>query len=383
MTETAKIEPSPSACSVGHIDPAYVRLREIFDRALASRPGWGGMVAAYVDGTLAVDLWGGPGYSEDSVQFAYSSTKGVASLCLALLIDSGDLQPDAPVARYWPEFAQAGKAHIPVRWLLSHQAGLIAVEGGYTIDEYIDHDALAQRIAAQTPAWEPGRGHGYHALTFGTLVDELVRRIAGISLASFYNAELRDPNDVDFFLGLPASNLPLVTYSQPPDPADDDPAMWPATELAQTALNPGPLFPALTDLERTPQAQLAALPAISGIGSARGLAKLYALCVTGTDVPPRLSPETITAVATTQAQGNDLILPFETSFGLGFQTPNKRLPLAGGASFGHDGFAGSLGLTSPEHRLSLGFFTNEIPIPYGGAHPIALELVNSLIQSLP
>jgi CubicO group peptidase (beta-lactamase class C family) len=329
---------------------------------------------------LVVDLRGGAAYREDRIQFAYSSTKGVAALCLALLIEQGLLDPDSPVADYWPEFAAAGKQDIPVRWLLSHQAGLISVDGGYTLDEYVEHNALAERLAAQAPAWAPGSGHGYHALTWGTLVDELTRRVAKLSLGEFYDAQLREPDGVDFFLGLPAGETDRVTYSVPPDADADDPERWPTAELAQRALQPGPLFPSLTEIEHNRRARSAALPAVSGVGSARGLATLYALCTTGIGGPPKLSAATTEAVATEQVRGPDLVLPFETSFGLGFQTPNARLPLAGIGSFGHDGFAGSLGLASPAHRLAFGFFTNQIPAPYGGADPAATELVNVLVS---
>ena len=187
----------------GSAQDGFQAVRELFEEAVENRPAWSGSLAVYFEGDLVVDLWGGPSYDATSLQFGYSSTKGAASLCLALLIERGQLDPDRAVSAYWPEFAQAGKKDIPVRWFVSHQAGLVSVDGGFTLDEYIEHTALAARLARQRPYWKPGHAHGYHPLTWGTLVDELTRRVTGITLGEFYEAEIRRPHAIDFFLGLP------------------------------------------------------------------------------------------------------------------------------------------------------------------------------------
>jgi CubicO group peptidase (beta-lactamase class C family) len=363
----------------GSVQARLQPVRELFEEAVERRPGWSGSLAVYLEGELVVDLWGGPSYGEKSLQFGYSSTKGAASLCLALLTGRGELDPDRAVSEYWPEFAEAGKKDIPVRWLLSHQAGLVSIDGGFTLDDYIEHTELAGRLARQQPYWKPGQGHGYHPLTWGTLVDELTRRVTGISLGEFYEAEIRRPHTIDFFLGLPDEEQSRVVGSVEQSARADDPHEWPTGGLALLALNADSQFPTLSDLERSPRVRAAALPAVSGVGSARGLAKLYATSVTGCGGPPLLSTRTTTEIGTPQVHGPDLVLPFVTSFGLGFQTPTSRLPLAGAGSFGHDGYAGSLGLCSPRHGLAVGFFTDHVPLPYGGADPLAQELIDAVV----
>jgi CubicO group peptidase (beta-lactamase class C family) len=363
----------------GSVQDRFQIVRELLEQAVETRPGWSGSVAVYLEGDLVVDLWGGPSYDAKSLQFAYSSTKGAASLCLALLVERGELDPDRAVSAYWPEFAEAGKKDIPVRWLLSHQAGLVSVDGGFTLDEYIEHTVLAGRLARQRPHWKPGQGHGYHPLTWGTLVEELTRRVTGTSLGEFFETEIRQPHAIDFFLGLPDKEHSRVVGSVEQSSHADDPHDWPTGSLALLALNADSQFPSLSDLERSPRAWAAALPAVSGVGSARGLAKLYATAITGCGSSPLLSTQTTKAIGTAQVDGPDLVLPFETSFGLGFQTPTSRLPLVGNDSFGHDGYAGSIGLCSPRHGLTLGFFTDHVPLPYGGADPLAEAVVNAVL----
>jgi CubicO group peptidase (beta-lactamase class C family) len=363
----------------GWVQDRFQNVSALFEEAVENRPGWSGSLAVYVEGDLVVDLWGGPSYDEKSLQLSYSSTKGAASLCLARLIDRGDLDPDRAVAAYWPEFAAAGKKDISVRWLLSHQAGLVSVDGGFTLDEYIEHTELAGRLACQRPYWKPGEGHGYHPLTWGTLVDELTRRIMGISLGELYEAEIRRPHAIDFFLGLPDTEQSRVVSSVEQSARADDPHDWPTAGLALLALNTDSTFPTLSHLERSRRVRGAALPAVSGVGSARGLAKLYAAFITGCGGQPLLSMRTTSAIGTPQVHGSDRVLPFVTSFGLGFQTPTSRLPLAGPGSFGHDGYAGSIGLCSPRHGLALGFFTDHVPLPYGGADPLVEELINAVV----
>jgi CubicO group peptidase (beta-lactamase class C family) len=221
--------------------------------------------------------------------------------------------------------------------------------------------------------------HGYHPLTWGTLVDELTRRVAGVSLGELYEIEIRQPQAIDFFLGLPDEEQSRVVGSVEQSARADDPHEWPEGTLALLALNADSQFPTLSDLEHSPRVRAAALPAVSGVGSARGLAKPYATGVTGCGGPPLLSSRTTTQIGTAQVHGTDLVLPFRTSFGLGFQTPTSRLPLAGPGSFGHDGYAGSFGLCSPRHGLAVGFFTDHVPLPFGGADPVGQGLVDAVV----
>jgi len=377
---TSQSQGQRHALAFGSVRPGFEHVRTVFEARLQKTPDWGGAFAAYVNGELVVDLWGGETYAADSLQCGYSSTKGAASLCLALLQEHRELDPNRCVADYWPEFAAAGKRNIPVRWLVSHQAGLAAVEGGFTLDEYIEHTQLAHRLALQAPLWPPGKTHGYHPLTWGTLVDELVRRVTGEPLGAFYEREIRCPNGIEFYLGLPESQDGRVVHSRAQGRADDS-RNSPNPQLLRAALNLDTGFPEPKAMELDRKVRAAALPAVSGIGSARGLARLYATCIDEVGHGPLLSADTTAAVATPQTSGPDWILPFETSFGLGFQTPSTRMPLAGPGSFGHDGFAGSLGFASPNHsRLAIGFFTDHVPKPDGGADAITQDLTRALIS---
>jgi CubicO group peptidase (beta-lactamase class C family) len=360
----------------------FEQVQHAFEQALSTRPGWSGAVAAYLQGDPVVDLWGGPDYAEDSLQYVYSSTKGAAAICLGLLIERGLLDPDASVASYWPEFAAKGKRDLPVRWLLSHQAGLVGVDGGYSLEEYIAHTPVSERLAAQEPYWLPGSGHGYHALTFGTLVDELSLRITGDRIGGFFSAEIAGLLGAEFFIGLPESEDHRVVLGNPL--AEADSRVWPNPELLERTLNIRPGFPELDEMEKLREVRAAALPAVSGICSARGLARLYAACIGEVGGHPRLlGPQTVAKVSAVQVDGPDLILPQRRSFGLGFQLPaDELLPFAGPGSFGHDGRGGSLGYASPRHGLSFGFITNHTPPPFGGADPLTIELTQEILLCL-
>lgn len=163
----------------GSTAPGFEPVAEEFGRLLARERDARGQFCGYLRGERVVDLWAGPDVAADDLQGVYSSTKGVSGICIALLFQRGALDLDAPVSRYWPEFADGGKGDVTVRLALSHQAGIPGVEPQLTLEEVIDHDGAAARLAAQVPHWRPGKAHGYHGLTIGTIMDELVRRVAG------------------------------------------------------------------------------------------------------------------------------------------------------------------------------------------------------------
>jgi CubicO group peptidase (beta-lactamase class C family) len=187
-------------------------VREAFADNFATRGEVGAAVCVYVRGTPVVDLWGGYAnaartqpWDQDTIVSVASTTKGMVALCTHMLGERGLLDLDAPVARYWPEFAQADKVHIPVRWLLSHRAGLPALRQDMAPQSLYDWQAYTNALAAEAPWWTPGTQHGYHALTFGYLVGEVIRRISGTSVGQFFRAEVAEPLGTDFFIGVPAS----------------------------------------------------------------------------------------------------------------------------------------------------------------------------------
>ncbi|MDQ4137584.1 MAG: beta-lactamase family protein, partial [Actinomycetota bacterium] len=194
----------------GVVAPGFERVRERFAEGLEL--GGGAAVAVYVDGEPVVDLWGGIAdrhtgrpWEHDTLGVAFSCTKGVLALVVLRLAEQGRLDLDAPVARYWPEFAQAGKAAIPVRWLLNHRAGLIALDEDLTLDQALDWAHVIRAIERQAPNWEPGTGHHYHTITFGWLVGEVIRRVTG-RMPSEVIRELTRSIAPDFWLGLPAEH---------------------------------------------------------------------------------------------------------------------------------------------------------------------------------
>ena len=347
------------------ITPELRPLRDAFDDLLGARPGWSGALAAYHRGRLVAHLHGGPDYRSDSVQLIWSSSKGVAALAMAGLLDDGRLAPDAPVAEYWPEFAEGGKAGVTVRLLLSHQAGLSSVDGGFGLDDVIEHDSLAKRLAAQVPLWEPGTAHGYHALTFGTLVGELFRRVTGGTVGDWLTHEFPD---LDVWFGLPESVEPrLVPLFTPIGFDPKSPvvhALLTRDTLTRQAYSAD--FGARVGNERRLRA--AEVLSVGGVASAKGLAGLYAACL------DRLSPATLDLIARPHASGHDLILLQDTAYGLGFQVGN--------GTFGHDGLGGSLAFADPAAELTFAFITNHMPVR-GFADECTGPLVEVLRRCLP
>src|ERR1700760_1135655 len=195
--------PEMNSSVEGSTAPGWEPVAEEFGRLLAQERDARGQFCAYLRGQRVVDLWGGEDIAPDDIQGVYSSTKGVSGVCIALLVQRGALDPDAPVSRYWPEFAGGGKGDVTVRVALFHQAGIPGVEPQLTLEEMIDHDVVAARLAAQIPHWRPGRAHGYHGLTIGAIMDELVRRVTGAPIAEFFRKEIGDPRGIDFYISTP------------------------------------------------------------------------------------------------------------------------------------------------------------------------------------
>ena len=213
----------------GTVESGFEGVREAFERNFAEHGEVGAAVSAYKDGHKVVDLWGGvkekggtEPYGEDTLQLVFSTTKGATAACANLLGQRGELDLDAPVAQYWPEFAAEGKGEIPVRWLLCHKAGLPYVDHPLSLREVLAWDPVVDALAHQAPVWEPGSAHGYHAVTYGWLVGEVVRRVTGKSLGTYFAEEIAGPLGLEFWVGLPDEQqdrvAPLVTWSVPKDP---------------------------------------------------------------------------------------------------------------------------------------------------------------------
>jgi len=374
----------------------FAPVREAFAANFARRGEVGAACAALRRGEVVVDLWGGWAqrdagrcWEEDTLQLVFSATKGVTAACLLHLAERGSLDLDAPVARYWPEFAAAGKGAIPVRWVMCHRAGLAAVDGVLTLPEVLAWDPVVRAIAAQRPNWEPGSGHGYHARSYGWILGEVVRRVSGHSLGRYFAAELAAPLGLDFWIGLPAEQEARVATLYPaPPPADAEVRalmerlMGPDTLLGRVISGPSNLF-GYDDMWNRRELHAAELPSSNGIGTARALARLYAALIGEVDGIRLLRPDTVAAARVVRSDGEDLVLRLPTRFGTGFMLPPTLSPAAPPACFGHPGAGGSLALADPDSGIAFAYVMNQMSLVTSG-DPRAtalLEAVYSCLQS--
>jgi CubicO group peptidase (beta-lactamase class C family) len=356
----------------GHCDPRFTAVRQAFAKNFEKRGDVGAAVCVYVEGKPVADLWGGYAnaartrpWDYNTIASVASTTKGMVATCAHMLVERGLLDLDAPVARYWPEFAQAGKATIPVRWLLSHRAGLPAIRRDMPPQSLYDWHAFTRALAETVPWWEPGTRHGYHALTFGHLVGEVIRRISGKSVGQFFRAEVAGPLAADFFIGVPEAEDARAAEILPDPPSrPGDPTMWEAllrdpTSMAGRAfLNP----PRTPEVVNTRAWRAAEIPAGNGHTTARALARIYgALACGGTlDSVHLLQPATIAAAIVEQSAGLDAILSFPTRFGLGFMLTLPERPFGPNPrAFGHPGRGGSIGFADLDGGIGFGYVVNQ------------------------
>jgi CubicO group peptidase (beta-lactamase class C family) len=356
--------------AMGDVADGFEQVRERFESYLAEDSSFSAQLCVYRGGDPVVDLAGGPQLDRESATGVFSVSKGVAALTIATLIDDGRLDLDRPVADYWPEFMTA----VTVRQLLSHQAGLAAVDGRFTVTEIVESAAGATRLARQRPHWRPGTAFGYHALTIGILMEELVRRVAGRRLQDLYDSVIRAPRDIDFYLGLPESDdsryIPIqdavLTIEQQAEVAARPPADALAELVfANVAAPSGNSAEGITT--NNPLIRRAGPAAIGGVGSASGLARLYAAAL-GHIGAPIADRSTFGAMSQQQSWGIDRTLNVTNSFGIVFMTPQPRMPFGGVHAFGHDGAGGALGFADPETDLAFGYIPVPMQHPGGADH---------------
>ncbi|MET9758266.1 serine hydrolase domain-containing protein [Streptomyces sp. NPDC006372] len=384
----------------GEVAAGFEPVREAFAENFVRHGDIGAAVCVYRDGQPVVDLWGGVADAEtgrpwmrDTLQLVYSATKGATATAVHLLVQRGLLDLDAPVAQYWPEFSAHGKANIPVRWLLSHQAGLVALDRPVPLSEALAWEPMVAALAAQRPLWDPGTAHGYHGRTWGWLVGEVIRRVSGRMPGRFFADEIAAPLGLDFFIGLPASErdrLSRMVYQQPAvDLTTAPPESIPDEFRALVAAwrDPNSLSnrafavtdPAEIDFN-SPEVQAAELPASNGIGTARGLARMYAALIGEVDGMRLLSPETLALATAEQASGVDEVMVMPSRFSSGYMLPTETNAMAGPQSFGHAGRGGSLGFADPEHGVAFGYVMNHII--EGSDDVRAASLVEAIRKSL-
>jgi CubicO group peptidase (beta-lactamase class C family) len=383
----------------GEVAPGFEPVRAAFTANLEQHGDVGAAFSLYKNGTQVVDLWGGVAdeetgrpWAEDTLQLVFSTTKGATALCALRLVERGELDLDAPVADYWPEFKAEGKDRIPVRWLLCHRSGLPAVDAKLKPEDVYAWDPIVSALAAQKPLWEPGTAHGYHAVTYGYLVGEVVRRVSGKSLGQFFADEIAGPLDLDFWIGLPAeqearvSKLVTMRFGAPSD-FDVESLPEEIREMVRNFTDPNSVTMRALNLTdppmdfNAPATHAAEIPAANGITTARSLARMYAAAIGDVDGVQLLDRTTVELACETQSEGPDKVLMVDSKFGLGFMLNSLFSPMLTPRSFGHSGAGGSLGFADPEAGIGFGYVMNKMMQNLAG-DPRTIGLIDAVRRSI-
>jgi len=359
----------------GTCDPRFANVKEAFAENLTKRNEYGAAVAVTVGGRMVVDLWGGYAdkartrpWSHDTLANVFSTTKGLTAICAHRLAAEGTLDFDAPVARYWPEFAQNGKEHIPVRQLLNHRAGLPGVRERLKAESYYDWNYMTGLLAAEQPFWVPGTSHGYHAITFGWLVGEVIRRITGKSVGSYFRDELARPLGLDCHIGLSEADdhrCAEIRQASPPAPGEFNLFEYATRNrdslTAKVFLNPSNGL--RSEVINSRGWRAAEIPAANGHTTARALARLYGALACGGEIEGIriMTPEQIANCYHQESYGTDEVLMITTRFSTGFMLtqPNDKWG-PNPHTFGHPGAGGSLGFADPVANVGFGYTMNKM-----------------------
>jgi CubicO group peptidase (beta-lactamase class C family) len=382
----------------GHCDPRFGAVRERFLENFRERDEIGAAVAVVHGGERVVDLWAGHAdpartrpWQKNTLVHVYSTTKGMTALAAHRLADQGKLDLDAPVAEYWPEFAQAGKTEVPVRWLLCHRAGLQALRAWLPPESLYDWDAVCAALAAETPWFTPGEGFAYQPVTYGWLVGEVVRRVSGRSLGTYFREEIAEPLGADFHIGLRDSELTRcadITTIEPPAELKQDFAS------GTTPVDEPPLAllafanPMGTGDHNCEAHRRAEIPAINGHGGARGLAEIYGALANGgcRGNVSVLSKRAVDALSVEHASGTEATVGMQVRVGPGFmlngEGPDAPIRFTDGAHcFGHSGAGGSAAFADPDAGLGFAYVCNRLG-PHLEIDPRARALIDACKEAL-
>jgi CubicO group peptidase (beta-lactamase class C family) len=338
---------------------------EVFASNLESGADVGASFCATVEGETVVDIWGGFAdeartrpWERDTIVNVYSTTKTMTALCALILADRGEIDFDSPVARYWPAFAQNGKAEVTVGQLMAHSAGLSGWKEPMSQADLYDWEKATALLAAQAPYWKPGTAPGYHGMTQGYLVGEVVRRVTGQTLGTFFRKEVAEPLGADFHIGLPASEDHRVADLIPPPagPLEGQPSEL----LLNVATNP-PIDALAT---RTREWRAAEIPAAGGHGNARSIAEIHVILANGGVAKGKrfLSEAGCRKALELQIEGYDPILAMNARFGLGFGLPGEMIAMPNPNSMFWGGYGGSLILIDMDARTTFGYAMNKMGV---------------------
>jgi CubicO group peptidase (beta-lactamase class C family) len=359
----------------GDVVDGFGAVADAFAKNFVEHGELGAAFSLYVDGEMKADLWAGVAdrasgrpWSEDTLQLVFSTTKGAAAICVARLVEAGSISYDDTVASHWPEFAANGKGEITIAQMMSHQAGLPYVDAELGFDDAMAVTPMVEALAAQAPIWVPGTKHGYHAVTYGWLAGELVRRVDGRSLGTYFAEEIAGPLGLEFWIGLPESEEPRVARLEAVAPPQDpniaalmEQFMGPGT-MAWKALTVNGALTVAGDENafNTRAVHATEMPAANGITTAHSLARMYAATVGPVD-GVRLIDDATVALATAEAvNGPDAVLVFPSQFGMGFMLHGTLTPMLSPASFGHAGAGGSLGYADVDAKVGYGYVMNQM-----------------------
>jgi len=351
------------------------RLKPLFQENFEKLGELGAAVSVWQNGKLIVDLYGGfrdahreNPWTSETLVLVWSATKGIGSACVSHALQEHEIDLDRRVAEFWPEFAQAGKEKITLARLLSHQAGLCALDRRVDV---LDYDAVIRALETQKPLWPPGTAHGYHARTFGFLLDELVRRIAGKTLSEYWQENFARPLKLDFWIGLPedqnsrVATMYAAKAGKPPEPREFyDDLVTPRTLARKTFTSPH----GLNVISKMNEPLVRAQPIVSfgGIGSASALAKFYSMLANDGKVDGQtfFSRETLEWMRTTLSDGVDRVFQIPTAFSAGFmkdpRETARRIFGPSRTSFGHPGAGGSHAFADPENKVAFAYVMNQM-----------------------
>jgi CubicO group peptidase (beta-lactamase class C family) len=379
----------------GIYDNRFEQLVELFASQGPENPAGGTSFAVYLDGKPVVDVWQGNAAPEqpwqrDTTSVVFSSTKGVAALMAARLVDQGLLDLEAPVAKYWPEFAQGGKQDIRVKTLLQHRAGLSAPRRDLSYAEVLDGHSVVEALAKQEPLWQPDTAYGYHALTFGHLVGKLIHCVTGLTANEYLQKHITNPLGVEMWIGAPAEALarvaPLVSDGNfaSSNPAISTDAYW--VEKAMTFGGALPVDPTWEHGFNDPRTLATELAGAGGVTNARALAKIYSAAVTATGGVHLVGSEALTAACIPASFGENFWhepAPYPC-WGNGFMLPaGEDFVFPGTDGFGHNGLGGQAGWGNLRHKIGFGYTTSYLrTTPDTQSHQQALvKLLNQILEA--
>ena len=349
----------------GHCDEKFASVKDAFAKNFEDQLEIGASVAVTVEGESVVDLWAGTlvdaddkSWQEDTIVNVWSTTKTMAATVMLMLADRGLLDFNEKVCTYWPEFAHNGKKNIQVRHIMSHSAGLSSLDEAIVFQDFCNHDKIAGLLAAQAPWWEPGTQSGYHAITQGHLQNELVRRITGETLGTFFKQEVADPLNADFHIGTPTSTYPRIGHLLAPESApeaDIDPDSIMARTMNRPALD--------ASASRMNIWREAEIPAANGHGNARSVARIHSAIACGGEVDGvrLMSEEGCRKIFEVQTDGEDIVLGVPVRYGMGFGINSEHEPLSPNKNVCYwGGWGGSLSVIDMDAKMSFGYVMNRM-----------------------